>query len=280
MTMTIFTRAINAEINQHRKAIARAYQAAGKTMPDTATRIRELIMTTETTQQVAQRLAREAYDATNPDEFYRDALDQINEARAAHELKDAFNRAANGVAQQKITTEINTAAKEINADFNRTAKDLTNAAKKLDPIHPLEAETAIALDAGEALTTARQALKQLSTYASIHAHYPHTIDQRALRDTLAIVDIPTPTVELCYRTPGAHTNTANEHELTVTRMIRRLHEALKRDTDSTLVNIARGDYKGVTLSLATDTEHRERLETAKLAFQRKTVEPTGRLAFI
>ena len=276
--MTIFARTINAEINQHRKAIAAAYQAAGKTMTDTGERIRELITGAPNVTETANRLAREAYEADDPDAFYTAAIKEINEARAATELKESYLRAANAAAQTKLARTINEAVKETSPAFNRTTKTLTTAAHKLDPIQPLEPETAIALDAGEALTTARQALKQLGAFASIHSHYPNALDQRALRDVLPIIDIPTPAVELVFRTVGAVVQTANEDELRDTRMIRKLHDNLKSSTDSTLISIARGDYPGVTLSLATVEEHKERLEKASSAFQRRTVEPSSRRA--
>lgn len=274
----IFTRAINAEVSQHHKSIAAAYKAAGKTMTTTAGRVRELIVDTENVNEVASRLAREAYEATDPEAFHAAAIQEINEARAAETLKDAYLRSANAVAQQQLTNTIDEAVKEITPSFNRTVKTLTAAARKLDPIQPLEPETAIALDAGEALTTARKALKQIGVFASIHSHYPHALDQRALRDVLVILDIPTPTVEEVYRTVGAVAQTANEDELRDTRMIRKLNDNLKSSTDSTLISIARGDYPGVTLSLATVEEHKERLEKASSAFQRRTVEPSNRRA--
>ncbi|SMX80652.1 hypothetical protein BSP109_01633 [Brevibacterium sp. Mu109] len=276
--MTIYARSINAEVNQHRKSIAAAYQAAGKTMPDTAGRVRELIVDTENVNEVASRLAREAYEADDPDSFFAAAIREVNEARAATELKDAYVRSANAAAQARLGRDINEAVKETSPTFNRTAKALATAARKLDPIEPLEAETAVALDAGEALTAARQALKQLGVFASIHRHFPNALDQRALRDLLPIIDIPTPTVEEVFRTVGAVAQTANEDELRDTRMLRQLHENLKRDADSTLISIARGDYPGVSLHLADVEEHKERLEKASSAFQRRTIEPSSRRA--
>lgn len=276
--MTIYARSINAEINQHRKSIAAAYRAAGKTMPDTAGRVRELIVDTENVNEVASRLAREAYEADDPDSFFAAAIRAINEARAATELKEAYVRSANAAAQARLTRDINEAVKETSPAFNREAKALATAARKLDHVQPLEAETAVALDAGEALTAARQALKQLGVFAGVHAHHPHALDQRALRDVLPIIDIPTPTVEEVFRTVGTVAQTANEDELRDTRMLRQLHENLKVDADSTIISIARGDYPGVSFSLADTEEHKERLEKASSAFQRRTIEPSSRRA--
>lgn len=276
--MTIYARSINAEVNQHRKSIAAAYRAAGKTMPDAGERIRELITGAPNVTETANRLAREACEADDPDSFYAAAIRAINEARAATELKETFIRSANAAAQSRLTRDINEAVKETSPAFNRTAKALAAAARKLDHVQPLEAETAVALDAGEALTAARAALKQLGVFASVHSHRPNALDQRALRDVLPIIDIPTPTVEEVYRTVGTVAQTANEDELRDTRMIRRLHENLRVDADSTLISIARGDYPGVSLNLATTDEHKERLEKASSAFQRRTIEPSSRRA--
>lgn len=276
--MTIYARSINAEINQHRKSIAAAYRAAGKTMPDAGERIRELIAGAPSVTETANRLAREAYEADDPDSFFAAAIRAINEARAATELREAYVRSANAAAQARLSGDINEAVKETSPAFNRVVKTLATAARKLDPIEPLEAESAVALDCGEALTAARQALKQLGVFAGVHAHHPHALDQRALRDVLPIIDIPTPTVEERFRTVGAVAQTANEDELRDTRMLRQLHENLKSNTDSTLISIARGDYPGVSLHLATTEEHKERLGKASSAFQRRTIEPSSRRA--
>lgn len=274
--MTIFTRNINAAPTQHRDSLRAAYTQAGKPAPDNTTEIRELIINAPKVRDVAIEKARKAYDADNPEKFYREALKAVQEAQAAEALRDAFISAEVPVIAAKMNDTIDAAVEALTPAFNRETKALTAAATKLDPNNPLDPETAIALDAGEALTTARRALKVLSKFASIHGHYPHELNHQALRNVLPIITLPDNIeVEEVYKSLGAVKETANEHELAATRTVRRLADDLKADTDATLIRVAAGHYEGVTLHLATTAEHRERHQQAHTAFQRRTVEKSG-----
>lgn len=70
---------------------------------------------------------------------------------------------------------------------------------------------------------------------------------------------------------------ANRDELEATYTIRELAKGAKADTDLALIDVTRGKYDGVALSLATPTQLRERLSTAARAYQRETIRKGARV---
>lgn len=270
-----FTRQLNATTTAHRNSIRAAYTLADKKMPDRMTEVRNLILNSPTVLDVATQRAREAFETRQPDKFVKDTLAAVQEAQAAEALRSAFLRVEESIGKAHITDAVDTAVEAITQRFNREAREFIDAAQQLHPTRPLDAETAIALDAGDALTTARRALHNLGVFASIHGHFPSLLSHQELRSVLPIITLPTTVLEQVYRSLGEAVVTANDHELAGTRTVRTLANDLRADTDTALVRIAAGRYDGITFDLAKSAEHRERHTIATNAFNRRTIEKSG-----
>jgi hypothetical protein len=76
----------------------------------------------------------------------------------------------------------------------------------------------------------------------------------ALGTVLPVVSLPAGVVEVRARSIATPAPTTNAHELSGTNEIRRFAKALEQDVDRALVLAARGEFAGITLSLAASTQ--------------------------
>ncbi|TLM75968.1 hypothetical protein [Pseudarthrobacter sp. NamB4] len=255
----------------HLDTLVRTYHAAGLTPPTLAVGIRDRINSAPTVHQVAAELADQALTTTNPDEWYEEALDRLRTAQAAEALTKAFNTNYQDAVRRHVPALQAQAAEDLTPVFNKHAKALTAAAKKLPATKPLDMAANVEADTAAEYKTARTALAMLGTIASIYtAAVPGEVPV-ALNRLLPVVHLPAAVKEQVARSMGESVKVLNESSLTGTRAIRQLAADAKEDIDLALINVARGHYEGVTLAVATPDELRERRRTATTAHQREQV---------
>ncbi|WP_306233870.1 hypothetical protein [Agrococcus beijingensis] len=254
--------------------IARAYRLAGLPAPDSRLEVDTLIHAEPGVDTTVRDLVAAAPDAKNPAQFLKGALDKLQRAQAADALRGAWDGAKHRHAIETMPQSVDTAAADLAPAFDSLVQQLKDAAAKLDHDRPFDAETALANDAGAALTTARTGLANLGTYLGIHEMMPPAPDApAALSRVLGIVALPDFETERVQRSLSASDVTIlNPRESEGARTARTLATALERDQDYALLAIARGDYPGVTLKLAGATELRARRHLATRAQQRVTAD--------
>lgn len=266
----LFNRYPTAE-QTHLDAIVRTYNTVGLTPPTLAVGIRDRINTAPNVNQVAADLADQALSATDPDEWYEEALEQLRTAQAAEALTKAFNANYNAAVLRHIPAIQAQAAEDLAPVFSKHAKALTAAAKKLPHDNPLDMAANVEADTAAEYKTARTALTMFGNLASIYRATPPGTLTPALNTILPVVDLPTAEKEQVARSIGEAVKVLNESELAGTRAIRRLADDAREDMDLALINVARGHYDGVTLSFATPEEMRVRRSNANLAYKREHV---------
>ena len=231
------------------------YSMLGLKQPTTYRDTRDLILAAPSADDVALRLAYAAYETDNPKKLVADAVKELQAAQAAEALKDAFLKAERTAATRTVGQLVDQGVQDAGEAFGKDVQALTQAATHLDPDHPLDAEAAVALDAGVHLTTARDVLARLGTYASIHMHAGANTGAPAnLCRLLPILSLPEITQQEVYRTVTESTRTANPDDVQGTLTVRQLGRDAQHNLDDTIIGIARGNYQGVTFNLNTRGE--------------------------
>lgn len=273
----VFSRKPTSQHNQF-QTIADTYKAFGLTAPTRALDIKALVNAEgQNVTATAHRLALEALTTDQePDEWYAGALDQIREAQAREALTAAFNRSYHDAVTRSLPTYLADAAADLTPAVEKTIKRLTTAAKQLPEGNlALDAEANLSNDSGSALQEARATLALLGQAASIYQVNAPGSTSVALNTILPIIALPDATPEQIRSSFGEDVTVLNKAQLAGTYTIRQLALDAKDDTDLALVDIARGKYEGVTLSLATPQGLRERRTTATTAHQRETIREDG-----
>jgi hypothetical protein len=143
---------------------------------------------------------------------------------------------------------------------------LRDAAARLDQAKPLDLDAAVRDDTTKELKEARASLTELAAYSGMFTHHP-------IRNSLpgpgwsvlTILDLPECAVELVVNSLADTPPVLNPSELGGSLTVRRLAHALDREADAALVAVARGDYAGVSFSLADPDEQRRRAGNAQRA---------------
>ena len=269
---TIYTyRAPHDARSQHRNLDA-LYSLLGIAQPTTYKTTRDLILAAPSADDVAMRLAYAAYEADNPKKLVADAVKEIQAAHAAEALKDAFLKAERTAATRTVGQLVDQGVQDAGEAFGKDVQALVEAAAHLDPDHPLDAEAAVARDAGVHLTTARGVLARLGTYASIHNHAgANTGAPSNLCKLLPILGLPDVVQEQVFRSVTESTRTANPDDIQGTLTIRRLGRDAQHNLDDTIVGIARGNYEGVTFNLNTQGESSRNGSAMRSTYTQKVV---------
>ncbi len=277
--MALFTLKLTSSHNQL-QAISDAYTAFGLIPPTRALDIRNLVNSNGADVNVlAARLAHEAITKDqDPNEWYESALGQIRDAQAKELLANAFNRSFSTAVARSVPQHLGDASADLTLSLDKVIRKLTIAASKLPAGKlALDPEANLRNNTGTPLIEARNALTQLASAASIYqATRPGDVPV-ALNRILAVVDLPTVIPEQVRASVGVNVTVLNKTELAGTYAIRRLAQDAKDDIDLALVNVARGEYDGVTLRLATPEELGERRTTATAAYKRETVREGSRI---
>ena len=248
------------------------YSMLGLKQPTTYKSTRDLILAAPSADDVALRLAYAAYEAENPKKLVADAVKELQAAIAAEALKDAFLKAERTAATTTIRALVDQGVQDAREAFEKDTRALTEAATHLDPDRPLDAEAAVARDAGVHLTTARGVLARLGTYASIHTHVgANTGAPSNLCKLLPILSLPEIVQQEVYRTVTESVTSANPNDIQGTLTIRRLGRDAQHGIDDVIVGIARGDYEGVTFRLGTQGEVSRNGSAMRTAYTQKVV---------
>ena len=247
--------------------LAAAYTAAGITAPSSfATALKRHLLTVPDVKREAASIAAEAYNAapdTDVHEFWDNAIDQVIRAQGADTLKTALTSALDVQERSSGARQIERGMADLKPFADRHAAALVKAAKALPAgATALDPETVLAHDAGKALTTARDALRNLALWASVPDTARHVNALGDLHRVLALADPGKPVQEVAT----VFGKTMNAAKLDTTHALRNLARDVKANIDLALVSVARGDYPGVTLapadSPATITDRAQRARDA------------------
>ena len=248
------------------------YSMLGLKQPTTYRDTRDLILEAPSADDVALRLAYAAYETNDPKKLVADAVKEIQAAHAAEALKDAFLKAERTAATTTIRALVDQGVEDAREAFGKDVQALVEAAAHLDPDHPLDAEAAVARDAGVHLTTARGVLARLGTYASIHTHAgANTGAPSNLCKLLPILSLPEVVQQQVYRSVTESVTSANPNDIQGTLTIRRLGRDAQHGIDNAIIAIARGDYEGVTFRLGTQGEVSRNGSAMRTAYTQKVV---------
>lgn len=254
--------------------IAAAYAAAGITAPTTfVPALKRYMAQQPAAQQVAATLAHDAYRAdpdTDPADWWATARQQMIDAQASDALRAALVQSLATEERASGARQTARALTDLHPWATRQAQALIKAAKAL-PAGPaaLDPETVLAADAGASLVSARSALAALALVASLGDPARHVSTLGGLARVLPLIDPGNPAEEKVTNLG----RTVNGTKLDTTLALRRLAQDVKANPDLALVGVARGDYRGVTLSPAESLAViGERANTAAVAFKRATVD--------
>ena len=254
--------------------VTAAYAAAGIAAPTTfIPALKRYMAQLPNAQQVAATLAHDAYRAdpdTDPADWWATARQQMIDAQASDALRAALVQSLTTEERSSGTRQTGRALTDLHPWATRQAQALVKAAKAL-PAGPaaLDPEAVLAHDAGKHLTTARNALAALALLASLGDPAKHVSTLGALARVLPLIDPGNPAEEKVTNLG----RTVNETKLDTTLAIRKLAQDVKTNPDLALVGVARGDYRGVTVSPAdTLAAIGERARIAAVAFNRATVD--------
>lgn len=230
--------------------IRNAYALAGIEPPTQTTAALQALRDEPTAEAVARQLATEAFHTNDSQQWVDDALEQIVRAQAADALRAALAVVGPTVRRSLAPGLVDQAAVDLAPTVEAAVKRLGDAAKKLDTVRPLSVDAAVRDDTTKQLKAAQAALAELGVFASIHKTDVPGRVHPALSKVLPIVHLPECVIELVADSFSDNPPVLNSDELAGSRAVRDLTRDLERDTDTALVNVARGKYDGVTLALA------------------------------
>lgn len=278
--MTEFNPTIVTTINQL-DHIAQAYTAAGVTMPSGSKPFADLVNNAPTAADVATEIAWETFnEGTDPSELYESAITRIQRAMAADTLRRVYSQVASNVKQENLTNVLDRAAADLNPAVARSAKALKAAGDKLRPGNPLSLDAAIEDDTTKEYKTAVKELRQLAIFAGLYeVRVGGSVPANGISKLISILDLPECNVERITRAGLGKSETVNPHEMAGTLTVRKVDHDIRKDIDAALIGVARGDYEGVTFSLANPEEYRERWLKLQAAFTQKVVDGTESVVY-
>lgn len=178
-----------------------------------------------------------------------DALARVQRAQAADALRAGLRRHRERTMQKARPRVVMAAAQSVTPAFAETVARLKKAAAALPAGDaPLDTAAILANDSTRELKTATACLTELATFAGIHAMKPYAEVPPAVGKALAVLDFPTVPRARFNRLNGQRIDDAPHAERdAVTRLV---DDAQRHGLDAVLVNVARGQYAGVSLALA------------------------------
>lgn len=195
-----------------------------------------------------------------------EALKAANAGGLRHQLEAAALRAVNEALPD--------VRKAVASTFTKAATALTEAAQSLPAGKAaLNAEAVLNEDAGGAYSVARDALATITTLAAVFEAVPAT-DGTTPAPLLALL----PAVNLPTTTPREVSNMSSRvvNDSADNQAVRAFAKAASDDPRLVLLDVARGKYAGLSLSLAEDTaEVARRVKAAQLSQLTKAVHTTN-----
>lgn len=235
----------------------------GITITNPIAQLKQAFKEQTTVDQIANELTRDILTIEDHDTWIEQATQRIQRAKAFEELQEAFNRRWDVVRRQTVATQQQTTIDTITPQYEKIVVTLIKAAQQLPENDPLNLERIIEANASEAYKTTTTALTKLAAYVSCFDPLQTIHDiPRSLNEILPLITITGTTAEQV----DSLGNTTNSHELDTTQTVRTLANDLEHNTDQTLINIARGNYPGITLT--TQQPINTTAQAARTAFQR------------
>lgn len=216
---------------------------------------------------VIRAAAAASIDTTDAAELLDDTITRYTRAVAVEAIRSGLKGHRENITRSRAPRLL----EAITPDLDKRAASTITAMGKAAAVLPagvdaLDAEAVIVADVAAERQTVIAALTDLAALSSVHeSSRPDDAVPPTLHLVLPVVDLPTVAVERVNMLHRATLNPNNQREA-VRRLARDLED---HGPDIALVNIARGDYDGVTLSwAATRAEVRARSNRAADAFKR------------
>lgn len=252
-----------------RDVIENAYLAAGLTPPSSVDALSELLANEMEPHEVAARYANKSIDGKEPAEkLLEDALQAWQRAQAAESFRATYDRVVDALANERISELRDAALKVLDKPFKALTKRLAAAAEMLDANSPLDRDVAFQQDTSAQLKEAEAILTTLS-------HYRITSEPTLIGSASALLPIVTiPDIEqeeITRSTMGDIFTTPADAASQQRNQVRAMLNAAEKDLDTTIINIARGQWEGISLSLANDDEMQRRATAHHNATVRKSV---------
>ena len=205
-----------------------------------------------TVAQLRATLAEAAYDTpeTDAEAWTADALDQLTRAAAAEELRVTMRAGAESALARRQGRFSTDTATDVAPAVEKTFKALTKAAAALPADgDPFDLARIIDADTTAEMKAAATALAHLAAFASIFTLRRHDKVSPKVVAVLPLVEIATVTPQAFNRLNGQGIEDGSHPERDGIRAF--ADDCERRGTDAALVDVARGNYPGVTFAYAT-----------------------------
>lgn len=242
-----------------RTVVEDAYRAAGLPVPSSVDAISERLSAEPTMYDVAVDYAKRTMSADHDAEaFVAEAIEAIQRAAAIQTFRDIYERTIEQVALENIENTRKLAVEDLAGPFARVVKMLQRALTKLDPANPLDQQIAFDNDTTAEYRAAVAALSSLGAYAIAPASSTIGPDN-AMHPLLPIVKIPTIPYAESFIPDSAFGGEPIRDEYSPARdAIQQVRQVASKSKDEAIIRIARGEFPGVALHLATPEELIER----------------------
>lgn len=262
--MSYFSQPITHNANRL-EAVSNAYRNAGIVAPVPGVGLLSILNTnTASASQVIQKAAKDSLNTDDPAALYKATLKAYSDAVIADQLRADLQAGIKIAAAENINEIVDQAVEDLTPAFEAEVSAFEAAAKQLTYTDVLSTDEAIAWDTTKAYKQAVQSLRNLAGYAGLYPVAQAGEWYAPLLNIIGILELPEGIeVEEVQHITGAISRRLNDtDQFTETLLVRDLTDDLRKDLDSTLIRIARGDYKGVTFSLANVTERGKRQSAA------------------
>lgn len=279
--MTHFKRPLTHSGNRI-ESIAAIYRAVE--LPFTLPGSEFIQPSTDTPESVLNAAAQEAVNPTDNGNTYEDFADRFARASIAEQFRLDIQSRIKTAIDSNIPAIVSRAVEDVTGAFNTEAAKLTKAAQKLNSSAPLDPAQAIADDSGKEYKTAIEALRNLGVFAGLWlTPIGNGSVPAPLMAVLGLVRLPQDVTQEVRQNLGSGDGrtTNNAAAMTTTNTVRQFTTDMQSNPDEALIGLARGDYEGMSLELATADEYNRRYEEASTAhsFVSKVyAQPAGRTA--
>lgn len=263
--MTHFNRPLTHAGNRV-ESIANVYRAAGLDFNPPG---RAFIQpSTDTPESILNAAALEAVNPTDNGDTYEDFADRFARASIAEQFRLDIQGRIKTAIDSNIPAIVNRAVEDVTPAFNTEAAKLTKAAQKLNSGAPLDPAQAIADDTSKEYKTAIEALRNLGVFAGLWVTPIGNGSVPApLMAVLGLVRLPENVTQEVRQDLGTNDGrtTNSPDAMGATNTVRQFTTDMQSNPDEALINLARGDYEGMSLELATADEYNRRYEEAATA---------------
>lgn len=243
------------------EAVSNAYRNAGAIAPIPGVGLLNVLnANTTSASQVIQKAAKDSLTTNDPTALYKTTLKAYSEALIADQLRADLQAGIKTAAAENINEIVDQAVEDLTPAFETEVSAFEAAAKQLTYMRVLDPQEAIEHDTTRAYKQVIQSLRNLAGYAALYPAAQAGEWYAPLLNLIGIINLPEGIeLEEVQHVTGAISRRLNSTEdFEPTLAVRELTDDLRKDLDTTLIRIARGDYKGVTFSLANVAERGER----------------------